>query len=129
MVSERPNAAAIAEILAARARAHRSLSPEEETRLDALLRGRVKDLLDSWAKVAKARQDVGARLVYQPYENADGPPLLRTPLDPELATLNADERKFKAPRSLRDVEPSVNLLLKRFDGTEIEPASADEDAT
>ncbi len=127
MVGERPNAAVIADILAARGRAHRSLSPEEETRLDALLRARVKDLLDSWAKIAKARQDVGARLVYQPYENADGPPLLRTPLDPELATLNADERKFKAARSLRDVEPSVNLLLKRLDGTEIEPPSAEED--
>ncbi len=125
MTTERSKAGQVADILASRARAHRALSPEAETRLDALVRGRVNDLLDSWAKIAKAH--VGARLIYQPYENADGPPLLRTPLDPELATLNMDERKFKAPRSLRDVEPSVNLLLKRLDGTDIE-TSSEEDA-
>lgn len=125
MTSERSKTSQVADILASRARSHRALSPEAEARLDALVRGRVNDLLDSWAKIAKAH--VGARFIYQPYENADGPPLLRTPLDPELATLNADERKFKAPRSLRDVEPSVNLLLKRLDGTDIE-TSSEEDA-
>jgi hypothetical protein len=88
----------------------------------------VQDLLDSWAKIARSKQETGARLVYQPYEQADGPPLLRVPLDPELSTLNHDERKFKAPRSLRDVEPSVNLILKRLDGTEIELPSVDEEA-
>jgi hypothetical protein len=125
MTTERAKTGQVAEILANRARGHRTLSPEAEARLDALVRGRVNDLLDSWAKIAKAH--VGARLIYQPFENADGPPLLRTPLDPELATLNVDERKFKAPRSLRDVEPSVNLLLKRLDGTDIE-TSSEEDA-
>ena len=66
-------------------------------------------------------------LVYQPFENADGPALLHTPLDPELATLSQDARKFRAPRSLRDVEPSVNLWLKRLDGTEVDiPAAGDE---
>ncbi len=39
---------------------------------------------------------------------------------PSCRISNQDERKFKAPRSLRDVEPSVNLSLKRLDGTEIE---------
>lgn len=125
MTTERIKAGQVGEILANRAKDHRALSPDAEARLDALVRGRVNDLLDSWAKVSKAH--VGARLIYQPFENADGPPLLRTPLDPELATLNADERKFKAPRSLRDVEPSVNLLLKRLDGTDIENSS-EEDA-
>jgi len=128
MATERAGADAVAAVLAARVRAHRSLSPEEEARLDALVRGRVKDLLDSWAKIAKAKQDAGARLVYQPYEDAEGPSLLHLPLDPELATLNADERKFKAPRSLRDVEPSVNLIVKRLDGTEIEPLPTDGEA-
>ena len=67
--------------------------------------------------------------MYQPFENADGPALLHTPLDPELGTLSQDARKFRAPRSLRDVEPSVNLWLKRLDGTEVEiPADGDDDA-
>ena len=128
MANERAAVDAVAEVLVARAKAHRSLSAEEEQRLVARVRNRVKDLLDSWAKVAQAKQDAGARLVYQPYEQADGPPLLRTPLDPELPNLNQDERKFKAPRSLRDVEPSVNLILKRLDGTEIESLPVEEEA-
>jgi hypothetical protein len=103
------------------------LSPEEEQRLAASLRARAQDLLDSWSKVGKAHRDASARLVYQPFENADGPALLHTPLDPELANLSQDARKFRAPRSLRDVEPSVNLWLKRLDGTEVEiPADGDE---
>lgn len=125
MAAERPNLDVVAALIADRAKVHRVLSGEEESRLDAYVRARVKDLLDSWSKIAKGKQDVGARLVYQPYEDTDGPPLLRTPLDPELARLNADERKFKAPRSLRDVEPPVNLLLKRLDGTEIESVGED----
>lgn len=128
MATERAGLDAVAAALVGRATAHRSFSADEEKRMVAQVRGRVNDLLDSWAKIARAKQDTGARLVYQPYENADGPALLRTPLDPELATLNADERKFKAPRSLRDVEPSVNLILKRLDGTEIEAPAAEGEA-
>jgi hypothetical protein len=128
IVHERAELGDIPDILAARARGHRHLTPEEEGRFDATLRARAKDLLDSWFKVAKAQQDVNARLVYQKYENADGPELLRTPLDPELATLGRDARKFKAPRSLRDVEPSVNLWIKRMDGVTVDVPVEGEDA-
>ena len=129
MVTERASLDAVASVLAARVNAHRNLTPEEESRLDAQVRGRVKDLLDSWAKIAKEKQDTGSRLVYQPYESADGPPLLHTPLDPELLTANADERKFKAPRSLRDVEPSVNLMLEdAWTATEIEAPAVEGEA-
>ena len=80
------------------------------------------DLLDSWCKVAEFQQNNSARLRYQPYEGGAGPALLRTPLDPLGSDLQPtkDARKFKAPRSLRDVEPSVNLWLKRLDNTIIE---------
>ena len=78
--------------------------------------------------MGKRQQEVGARLVYQPFEGADGPALLYAPLDPALLTLGADSRKFKAPRSLRDVEPSVNLWLKRMDGSEIEIPADGEDS-
>jgi len=119
ITAERTALTVIADILAERGRKHKSgLSPEEEQRLDANLRGRVKDLLDSWYKVAKAQQENNARLRYQEYEGAAGPALLRTPLDPLGADLQPaqDARKFKAPRSLRDVEPSVNLWLSKLDG-------------
>jgi hypothetical protein len=69
-------------------------------------------------------------LRYQPFEGAAGPALLRTPLDPLGSDLQParDARKFKAGRSLRDVEPSVNLWLKRLDGMDIEVPADEEDA-
>ncbi len=127
IVAERPALTNVADVLSERARSHRPLTAQEETRLDASIRTRANDLLDSWSKVGKQQQDVAARLVYQPFEGADGPALLHAPLDPALLTLGQDARKFKAPRSLRDVEPPVNLWLKRLDGSEIElPAEGEE---
>jgi hypothetical protein len=128
IVGNRPTLTNVAEVLAERARSHRPLTAEEESRLNASVRSRVNDLLDSWSKVGKRQQEVGARLVYQPFEGADGPALLHAPLDPAILTLGSDARKFKAPRSLRDVEPSVNLWLKRMDGSEIEIPAEGEDS-
>ena len=112
----------IADILVSRARAHRSMDTAEEQRLEAIVRARVGDLLDSWAKVAQRQKTAGARLVYQPHEGADGPHLLFDPLDPELLKKDADARKFRVPRSLRDVEPPVNLWVKTLEGVDIEMA-------
>ena len=56
------------------------------------------------------------------------PALLHTPLDPELDTLGKSFAKFTAPRSMRDVEPSVCLWLKRLDGVAIDLAAEGEDS-
>lgn len=126
VVEERPALERVAEILSTRARAHRQLDPEEERRINAYIVSRSKDLLDAWSRLAKRQRDVGARLVYQKYENAAGKPLLRMPLEPPDPDLGQEGRKFKAPRSLRDVEPSVNLWVRRLDGIEVEPAQEQE---
>jgi hypothetical protein len=129
-VDQRAELTRIAEQIAARGRAHRSNQTKaEEERLDATLRTRVNDLLDSWCKVARFQRDNSARLRYQEFEGSGGPALLRTPLDPIGGDLQPvqDARKFKAPRSLRDVEPSVNLWVKKLDGYAIEqPADAED---
>lgn len=129
MPAERASLSAIAQMLADRGRSHStSLSVDEEQRLDASLRGRAADLLDSWAKVARYQQGNNARLRYQEYEGSAGPALLYAPLDtPTDLQPSADARKFKAPRSLRDVEPSVNLWLSKLDGNPIDiPSDGDE---
>ena len=126
MVGERASLADIPEILASRARKHRTLSADDEARINAYLQARVKDLLDSWAKLAKKQQDVGARLVYQRFESAAGKPLLHQPLEAPDPDLGQDGRKFKAPRSLRDVEPSVNLWVKQSDGVDVEMPAENE---
>ena len=126
MVTERPRLTNVPAVLAARVRAHRCVATKEEERAEAAIRARADDLLDSWFKVAERQQQSGARLVYQRYENADGPALLHDPLDPDLGNLSADARKFKAPRSLRDIEPPVNLWVKSLDNIEVEAPDEDE---
>jgi hypothetical protein len=109
----------VAAVMARRAREHRDLTAEEESRVHAYLQARCNDLLDSWYRVARRQQDVGARLVYQRFERAEGKALLRMPLEAPDPDLGGDGAKFRAPRSLRDVEPPVNLWVKRFDGNDL----------
>ena len=49
-----------------------------------------------------------------------GARLLYDPLDPALRDASRNVRKFKARRSLRDVEPQVKLWVKRLDGAELD---------
>jgi hypothetical protein len=128
MVDERGSLDDVAEVLAKRAREHRKLTAEEESRINAYILSRSKDLLDSWTKVARGQRDVAARLVYQRHERAQGKALLRMPLEPADPDLGQDGAKFKAPRSLRDVEPSVNLFVKRLDNTDVPPPADEEPA-
>jgi hypothetical protein len=100
-----------AEILSRRAEQHdKDLSQAEAEELRQKVRGRVVDLLDSWVQVADALPNL------QYGREVGGPPLLRQPLDPELEQRSSHEQKFKANRSLRDVEPTVNLWLLRETG-------------
>ncbi|TVS10340.1 MAG: helicase, partial [Planctomycetaceae bacterium] len=80
---------------------------------------RCKDLLDEWEKIAKELHDAGGALQYQT-EAGSAQRLLYEFLNPELKTLPPRHKKFRANRSMRDVEPSVNLWLKTIDGVEIE---------
>jgi len=107
----------VADALARRAEGQSDDVPESAA-LGAKVRARVKDLLDSWEKVAHRQASVGARLQYQ-REETGAPPLLFDPLDPELSKQSSDAKKFKARRSLRDVEPSVNLWVHRLDGRDV----------
>lgn len=86
---------------------------EMEERLRSV-RSRVVDLLDSWRKVAGDYQAVGVHLQYQKYELSTPRPLLREMLDTDFESEH--HRKFRANRSLRDVEQEVNLFLRDFNG-------------
>jgi hypothetical protein len=72
----------------------------------------VRRIIDDWCTIAERR----GQMEYG-HEEGDLPPLLRTPLDPELLELGEIEVQFKANRSLRDVEPSALLLKDRYQST------------
>ncbi|MDA8118306.1 MAG: DISARM system helicase DrmA [Actinomycetota bacterium] len=116
--------------IAARAAQHARLSKREAETLKERVRLRVVDLLDSWAQIAHGYAEQGVTLQYQPYEVGAAKPLLHDPLDPELLILPERNRKFKAPRSMRDVEPSVNLWMRELsggrDGIEAAPMPEEE---
>ena len=87
--------------------------PLNEGELEERLRSvqnRVGDLLDSWCKIFDGYSEVGVRLQYQKYESKEPRPLLRDMLDTDFESNN--HRKFRANRSLRDVEPEVHLFLE-----------------
>ena len=85
--------------------------PEElEERIQSV-QSRVVDLLDSWSKIHEDYKTSGVAFQYQRYEMTQRQPLLREMLDEEFES--AHHRKFRANRSLRDVEPEVNLFLNK----------------
>jgi Helicase conserved C-terminal domain len=103
----------VADVLARRAEGHDAqLGAEEAEKLRVKVKERVHGLLDAWQILATRKGD----LQYQK-EVGVSPPLLFDPLDPELAKQTKDARDFKANRSLRDVEPTVNLWLRNPNGT------------
>jgi len=120
VTTELPKLDFVSEVVSRRAEAIGGLPIADLEALRQKLRQRVADLLDEWSHIAESKKMVGATLQYQAHE-ATGPHLLYDPLDPELASLPAGPRKFRAHRSLRDVEGSVALWLKRLDGMEIPP--------
>jgi hypothetical protein len=83
------------------------------------VQGLCRDLLDTWEVIAKELRDTGGQLQYQ-QEAGAARRLLYEFLNPELKTLPGKHRKFRANRSLRDVEPSVNLWVKTIDGRDLD---------
>lgn len=84
--------------------------------LDAEVRRVVTALMDDWQRIADRVADAGGSLAY---DARSGRPLLREMLDPELPRLPIDERRFRAARSLRDVEPPVLVRVLTPTGEEI----------
>ncbi|MBK8265190.1 MAG: helicase [Nannocystis sp.] len=125
----RPKLDLIADILADRADRHDlSRASDERARLRLLVRGEAQKLLDTWARIAHDKQQVNAGLQYQREAGSDQP-LLHQPDDPELAKLPAEMRRFTAARSLRDVEPTVDLFVRTPDGFLVEVAADEESAS
>ena len=85
--------------------------PEEREEAAEAVRSRVADLLDSWNRILDDYRASGVPLEYQQYETrSSARPLLRYMLDQDFESEH--HRKFRANRSLRDVEPEVHVYVK-----------------
>jgi hypothetical protein len=85
---------------------------EREERLRSV-QNRVVELLDSWITVVGDFLRHGVEVQYQKYELSRPRPLLLEMLE---TSSDPDHRKFRANRSLRDVEPEVSLFMKDLSG-------------
>ncbi len=107
------------EIFQARVRQQDFDADEREERLLAV-RNRVVDLLDAWQGIVEEYLEAGAAAVqYQQYEGSrTAKPLLRDPLEKQFDSER--QRRFRVGRSLRDVEPEVNLYLRDLNNQPVE---------
>ncbi len=80
---------------------------------------RVGELLAAWEEIVADYHQVHAQVKYQQYEYEmrQRRPLLREMLDTQFES--EKHRLFRANRSLRDVEPEVNLHLRELSGQEV----------
>jgi hypothetical protein len=118
VLTERGSLAFVVDALVQRARGHGQLDADEQARLAGKVRARVEELLDAWNTIANDFHQTGGSLQYG--TEIGGPQrLLFEPLHTELRTLPARRRLFRANRSMRDVEPSVNLWVKTLDNEDL----------
>jgi hypothetical protein len=110
----------VVQALSDRASSHATMEATEAEALRHAVRERVNNLFDVWSRIAHEYQNLGTVLQYSATEVGAAKPLLHDFLDPELKTMNPRHKNFRANRSMRDVEPSVNLWLRTMDNVEIE---------
>lgn len=101
-----------------RARMHADGLPDE---FGAYVGNRVQSLFDDWARLAHEAGQDGVAFGYAlGRDSGTSTPLLREMIDPDRDVLNDTQLRFRAPRSLRDVEPGVLLGIKTPEGQDIE---------
>lgn len=110
--SKRAELESVAVEFAERAEAH---SNDDNKELYDKVLERCRQLLDTWVKIQKNRKDIGINLQYQQEVRGGGHArLLHDFLTRDLPEPTAAFEKFRANRSMRDVEPNVNLTVKKI---------------
>lgn len=114
--TERSNLQFVADCFAERALHHDAhKDPVEAQRLQTQVRETCESLLDDWEQIANQMQTTHTRLQYQQWELPSAQRLLHDMLDPTLPSLKPIIRqRFRANRSMRDVESSVELNIKNL---------------
>jgi hypothetical protein len=121
ILSKRSDLDPIPQTIAERAREHKAdMEASERQKLHATVLNRGNSLLDDWLRIAKQAQDHGSGLQYQKEEQSPPRRLLYQFLDPNLPT-DPVQRRFRANRSMRDVELPVELEVKDLNDWEARP--------
>lgn len=104
-----------AQVIAERARNHKSDMTDDDRRaLYSDVLHRCGNLLDDWLKIAKQAQDESSSIQYQKEANSPPRRLIYEFLHPDLPNLHPIQRRFRANRSMRDVESPVEIFVKNL---------------
>ena len=95
-----------------RARIHDAFIEQDQAEaLAAHVDDLAQELLSKWCDIATRCANEGSTLSYQKFEGKrQGEALIRDFLDQELETKDPIFRRFRANRSMRDVEAAVDIL-------------------
>ena len=118
ILQQRHALTAVANRFGERAYSHNpNLPTAERQRARDKVRERVDDLLDDWAGVVHDQGKTGSSLHYNGRDRGAATALLQEFLDPALKQLQARhwKNKFRANRSMRDVEPTASLWVRKLD--------------
>lgn len=119
ILSMRGMLTAFAERFAERAINHKlSSDPTQKQRLHDNVLARANSLLDDWLNIAEKLRQTNTSLKYQQGEDGSAAQLLYNFLDLEVLQLPPVRRNFRANRSMRDVEASVELYVKNLNDWE-----------
>lgn len=112
----RPQLDWAADVFRDRVLGHKTGMPAE---VATQVRARVESLLDAWASLAHDWNSEGTSFGYSK-DPRFSKTLLHEVLEPGLELGDARERRFRAPRSFRDVEPAILLRKIAPNGAEID---------
>jgi hypothetical protein len=106
---------ALATLPATREAVVRHLVERAPSEVRDTLAAQIETLLNDWAAIAAEQTSAGGRFTYgdRPHR------LLHPPLDPALEQLSAEQRRFQAGWSMRDVEPGVRIKPRGPDGERV----------
>ena len=79
------------------------------------LASRAESLLDAWQGLVAVTAEAAGERSYSRFDRVKGAgkPILFTVLDPSPPEPGSDDARFAAPTSMRDVEPTVHLWLRK----------------
>jgi hypothetical protein len=113
-------AAVVVDAIVERAKAASQLGHDGAEEMAATLRKRLNKLLDSWEGIVEEARQAATERRYSEFDRGGkGRGLLVTAMDllqedqPGAQPRTAVERRFQAPTSMRDVEPSVHVYVDR----------------
>ncbi|WP_417730834.1 DISARM system helicase DrmA [Rosistilla oblonga] len=104
-----------ADLFAERAREHNVDLPVADRKLIAdHVKNLCNELMDDWMKIAQLARDEGSSIQYQREETTPNRRLLYEFLHPDVPNLAEIQKQFRANRSMRDVEPVVEVFVQEL---------------